>query len=79
MNSPVKVKKDYQITLPRRIRQALNVKPGDTVYLNVTKNKILVHPTAKSLTEYMSGLGKEVWQQLGGAKTYLHKERTSWD
>jgi hypothetical protein len=57
----------------------LKVKPGDTVYLDVSAEKILVHPTSKSLTEYMSGLGKEVWQRLGGAKKYIQKERASWD
>ena len=69
----------YQITLPRKVRQALGLQPGDTVVLVVSEDTVRLRRAPETLTEYMEGLGKEVWASLGGADGYLDEERERWD
>jgi len=74
-----KLSSKYQITLPRRVRQALGLQPGDTVVLVVSEDTVKLRRAPKTLTEYMEGLGKEVWASLGGSDKYLDSEREQWD
>jgi AbrB family looped-hinge helix DNA binding protein len=79
MESIVKIRKNYQITLPHHIIKELKIKPGDVVSIDISEKKIFVHPKSKTFTEYISGLGKEVWRGLGGAEKYIKSERDNWD
>ncbi len=74
-----KLSSKYQITLPRKVRQALGLQPGDTVVLVVSEDTVRLRRAPKALTEYMEGLGKEVWASLGGVDGYLDEEREQWD
>ena len=69
----------YQITIPTPIRKALSIKAGDWVYMDMTKEGVVVRALPHSFTEDMAGLGKEIWKGLGGAEEFVEKERISWE
>ncbi len=70
----------YQIVVPRKVRDRLRLKAGA---------KIAIHPLddmraviVKQPADYvkaLKGLGKEVWEELGGAEKYIEEERSLWD
>lgn len=45
-----------------------------------SRKKITPKPSQPlAITSALSGLGKEVWKQLGGGEAYLKKEQADWD
>ncbi|MFB0545342.1 MAG: AbrB/MazE/SpoVT family DNA-binding domain-containing protein [Anaerolineae bacterium] len=76
--SKVKLSSKNQMTLPKEARQALGVGAGDTLLVIIDGDEVKLSPLPPSLTDYMQGLGKELWAKLGGADEYLRRERESW-
>jgi len=74
------VSPQYQITIPKKIREAVGIKPGQELWVwvqNWLKNKaITLTPKPKSLADYTLGLGKGLW---GDPDKYIQKERNSWE
>lgn len=68
-----------QMVLPKEARQALGVEPGDVVLLVVEGDTVRIFPKPRNYTEYMRGLGKEMWAKLGGGDRFLQQERASWE
>jgi antitoxin PrlF len=68
----------YQITIPSDIRKRLGMRKGDRLVLEVEEGKVVMRRLDKSLAAHCAGLGKEVWDSLGGADVYLDKERATW-
>lgn len=67
-----------QMVLPKLVREALGVKAGDVLLLIIKDGEVKLYAKPNNLTDYMQGLGQEVWAQLGGADRYLRQERESW-
>ncbi|OGL88807.1 hypothetical protein A3I42_04015 [Candidatus Uhrbacteria bacterium RIFCSPLOWO2_02_FULL_49_11] len=70
----------YQIVVPREVRDRLRLKAGAKIMihpLDDTRAVLTKHPT--DYVQALQGLGKEVWQSLGGTDTYILQERSSWD
>jgi AbrB family looped-hinge helix DNA binding protein len=63
-----------QIVIPRVARKALRLKPGDKVLVVVRSGKLLVLRKPKSYHAAIRGLARRAYP-----KTYLQKERQSWD
>ncbi len=63
-----------QIVVPREARKALRVKPGDKILVVVRGGKVLVLQKPKSYHAEIRGLARGAY-----SKTYLQKERQSWD
>jgi AbrB family looped-hinge helix DNA binding protein len=63
-----------QIVIPREAREALGLKPGDKILVVVRGGKVLILQKPKSYHAAIRGLGRGVY-----SKTYLHKERQSWE
>jgi AbrB family looped-hinge helix DNA binding protein len=63
-----------QILIPREARKALGLKPGDTVLVIVRSGSILILRKPKSYHVAIRGLARAVYP-----KSYLQKERQSWD
>jgi AbrB family looped-hinge helix DNA binding protein len=63
-----------QIVIPREVREALGLKPGDKLLLTVEGDKILVLEKPKSYHDAIRGLGRGVYPA-----DYLQRERESWD
>ena len=78
MNTTVSTK--YQIVIPKRIRQKLEIAPGMKLHIEVIdKESAVLHIKKIDVVKSLRGLGKEVWKSLGGAETYIKQERKAWD
>jgi AbrB family looped-hinge helix DNA binding protein len=67
-----------QVTVPREIRKALRLSPGNLVYFAIEGGKAFLRPAPESHARALKGLGKEAWGALGGADRFLRQERDSW-
>jgi AbrB family looped-hinge helix DNA binding protein len=63
-----------QIIVPRGAREALGLKPGDKVLVIVRSRRLLLLKKPKSYHAAIRGLARRVY-----SRTYLQKERQSWD
>ncbi|MEW6095668.1 MAG: AbrB/MazE/SpoVT family DNA-binding domain-containing protein [bacterium] len=63
MEPTAKLSSKYQIVIPKRIRRELKLNSGDVLIMKVEDDKIIMRPKPKSYTEYMLGLGKEIWEK----------------
>lgn len=78
--SKAQLSQKYQIVVPKAIRQMMNLKAGSVLTIHSVDSEravLMKHP--KSYTQALAGLGKDVWQSLGGAKKYIKNERSLWD
>jgi AbrB family looped-hinge helix DNA binding protein len=69
----------FQITIPAEVRQRLGLKAGDSVYLRVEGDRVVLSSARGGWTEGYRGLGAEVWKEAGGGKAAIERERDSWD
>ncbi|MDP2629400.1 MAG: AbrB/MazE/SpoVT family DNA-binding domain-containing protein [Candidatus Harrisonbacteria bacterium] len=77
--SKAKISKKYQIVVPKKIRQQMNLKAGNEVELySLDEDRAILVKHPKDPLKRMRGLGKELWASLGGADTYIKEERSSW-
>jgi bifunctional DNA-binding transcriptional regulator/antitoxin component of YhaV-PrlF toxin-antitoxin module len=67
-----------QVTVPREIRRALRLSPGNLVHFAIEGGKAFLSPAPESHTQALKGLGKDAWGALGGADRFLRRERDSW-
>lgn len=77
MGVSVKVGPKYQIVIPQDIRQKIGLRPKDEVIVEEIGGTVIIIPKPKSFTDFIIGLGKEVWERVD-VKDYLKKERESW-
>ncbi len=74
----VKLSSRHQVVIPKKVRKELGLHAGDQLVVEVEGEKVVLHPRPKNYTNYMLGLGKEVWQGID-ATEYIRKERESWE
>ena len=67
-----------QVTVPREIRKALRLSPGNLVHFAIEGGKAFLSPAPESHARALKGLGKDAWGTLGGADRFLRRERDSW-
>ncbi len=77
MGETVKVGPKYQVVIPQTIRKKVPLSPKKEVLVEEINGVIVIFPHPESFTEFMSGLGKEIWKGID-AKTYVKRERTAW-
>jgi len=76
----VKLSQKYQIVVPKTIRQKIKLSPGSRLsFYPLDEKRVIVFKQPQNYVQAMRGLGKEVWQKLGGADAYIKRERKSWD
>lgn len=63
-----------QIVIPREAREALQVKPGDKLLVVVQGDRVIILQKPKSYASAIRGMGRGLY-----SKTFLRKERRSWD
>jgi AbrB family looped-hinge helix DNA binding protein len=74
-----KVSSKYQIVVPKNVRNIMKISPGITLrILPLDENKAVIIKNPKDYVKSLIGLGKEVWQKLGGGSKYIKSERYSW-
>ncbi len=74
----VKLSSRHQVVIPKEARKRLGLHAGDQLVVEVEGEKVVLHPRPKNYTNYMLGLGKEIWQEID-ATEYIRKERESWE
>lgn len=77
MGVKVKVGPKYQVVIPQAIREKVPLHPKKEVLVEEINGVIVILPQPKSFTEFMLGLGKDIWKGID-PKTYVKKERASW-
>ena len=75
----VKLSQRTQMVLPKAARQALGVAPGGRVLVIVQEQRVRLLPEPENWTEYVYGLGEDMWAALGGGERFLREERASWE
>lgn len=78
LQSIVKMSSKHQIVIPKDVRQALSLQPGDHLLCRIEGDEILLRPKPKSYTKFLRGLHKDVWRGVE-ARQYVREERRSWD
>jgi len=63
-----------QIVIPRDVREALQLKPGDKLLVTAQRGKILILQKPKSYSKAIRGVVPRGYY----GKDYLRKERQSW-
>jgi len=74
----VKLSSRHQVVIPKKVRKRLALHAGDQLVVEVEGEKVVLRPRPKNYTNYMLGLGKEVWREID-ATEYVRKERESWE
>lgn len=66
----------YQVVVPKEIREALKLKPGDYLDVQVIDGMVVMVPQP-SYTSRLFGKHRDVWQGED-AVDYVRRERESW-
>ena len=70
----------FQVVVPKEVREKMNLKKGMRVYMYpVDDYHAILVKKPEDYVEALKGLGKEVWDSLGGADNYIKEERASWN
>lgn len=75
----VKLSRRNQMVLPKAAREALGVKPGGRLLVLIEGRSVRLIPEPEDWSEWIYGLGAEIWQSLGGGEAFLKEERASWN
>ena len=67
-----------QVVIPKPVRDALDIKAQDEVIVSVQNGNVIMQPKPRRYSEFMRGLGKEIWKKVDAAE-YVRKERESWE
>lgn len=71
--SEVTLSSKNQIVIPKEAREALDLKPGDKILVQVRAGRVLVLERPKSYAAALRGLASKTYP-----RAYLRKERDSW-
>lgn len=74
----IRVGKKSQIVIPVDLREKLGIKEGDELLVSAEGGKLVLRRKPASYTEYMAGLGAEIWREIDTTE-YMRKERAAWD
>lgn len=74
--SKTKIGERYQVVVPKEIREAFNLKPGDYLEVKIVDGAVVMIPQT-SYTSRFFGKHQEVWQGED-AVAYVRRERELW-
>lgn len=81
LTDTTKITAKYQTVIPKVIRQAMNLKINGEIIWHVIKTGeqpvILATPKPKNWAQYLSGLGKNIWQDID-TDLYLANLKQEW-
>ncbi len=74
-----KLSQKYQIVVPKEVRRRMRLEAGSRIDIYpLDENRAILMRRSSSSVQSLKGLGKEVWQKMGGAEKYIKQERGSW-
>lgn len=71
-----------QIVIPSIVRERLKLGRGANLAIYAVDDNWAIlskQPKKDNYVDSMVGLGKEIWDELGGTDKYIKGERDSWD
>ena len=71
-----RVSAKYQVVIPKAVREALRIRPKDTLLFLVDGETIVIRPQPASFTEALNGLHQHLWPD---PDSWLEEERASWE
>jgi AbrB family looped-hinge helix DNA binding protein len=71
-----RVSAKYQVVVPRSVRDALHLRPQDTLLFLLDGDTIVLRARPASFTDALQGLHREVWRDLDA---WQEKERAAWE
>ena len=74
----ITISSKYQVVIPKAVRKALGLHPGDQLLVQLEDGKVVMRPRPQSYTKHLRGLHKQVWKGLD-ATEYVKRERASWE
>lgn len=75
----ITIGKKAQVVIPKKAREAIGIKVGSKATLVYDKGRGVILGNPKESIKLLKGLGKEIWDKVGGADKYLKEERASWN
>jgi len=66
----------YQVVIPKPVREALGLRPRDTLLFLVDGDTVLLRARPASFTRALLGLHRELWPD---PDAWLEEERISWE
>jgi len=66
----------YQVVIPKPVREALHLRPQETLLFLVDGGTVILRPRPERFTEALQGLHQEIWPD---ADTWLEEERATWE
>lgn len=72
-----RVSSRYQIVIPKEVREALDIRPQDTLLFLIDGKTVHMRPRPDSFTQKLRGLHQHVWPD--DLDRWLHKERATWE
>ena len=74
-----KLSRKYQIVVPKAVREKMRLRAGAKVHIySVDEDRALLVRHPEDYVAALEGLGKEVWDALGGGDKYIREERAAW-
>ncbi len=77
LTETIRVSEKGQIVIPKEMRKGLGIEKRDELTATLLDGKIVLRKKPANYTEWMRGLGKEIWGGVD-ATEYVAKERESW-
>ncbi len=75
-----KISQKFQFVIPKAVRERMKLRAGMNVSAHyIDQNTAVLLKGQADSVKALRGLGKEVWQSLGGTEKYIKQERSSWD
>ncbi|MEN8253464.1 MAG: AbrB/MazE/SpoVT family DNA-binding domain-containing protein [Patescibacteria group bacterium] len=75
------ISSQYQVTLPKLVRDALELQAGDVVSWVVDKGKVILTPLSRKEIDpvkEMSGSASDIYKKSGGAKKIIKQNAQDW-
>jgi AbrB family looped-hinge helix DNA binding protein len=73
----LKVNAKHQITIPKYVREKLNMKAGDSLLMDVQDGMMILIPQGGK-PSHMQGLHNEIWKDVD-VQRYINAEREAWN
>ena len=71
-----RVSAKYQVVIPKAVREALRIRPKDSLLFLIDGETAIIRPQPASFTEALCGLHRQLWPD---PDTWLEEERASWE
>ena len=71
-----RVSAKYQVVIPKAVREALGLRPRDSVLFLLDGDTVILRPWPDSFTEALQGLHSEIWPD---PDVWLEEERSTWE